>query len=331
MLRVASQQLGDRALVEKILLATSGPEAMSRRDIRVLVEQDYLFERSDPLPAAEAWDVGGKFENNRQALMALLRSNIELRTDFSRSARQHVNFITSKTTTTGARRVLLTSANFSPGSLGRHLNWTVTMSSDELANILDEAFHAVWERGLEGVSFDVAVPITPTSEETPATDPNGEVRLVGGSDGEALDALVDLVGTARERVQFALFNVSTSAAAAVEELKAAVSRGVEATGVVDGDQSNQPWDAVPLLQGGGVGALYYPGALTGARGRMHHKVVVVDGTRCYLGTANVSAAARRSLELALVVRDQALARSLAAEVARLETQGRRQPLRPIGR
>ena len=84
------------------------------------------------------------------------------------------------------------------------------------------------------------------------------------------------------------------------------------------------------MQESGMEVLYYPGQLTGAPGRMHYKMVVVDNHTLHIGTANLSQAATRSLELGITIRDrQPLIRHLQQEIDRLHSRGVRRPP-PLG-
>jgi phosphatidylserine/phosphatidylglycerophosphate/cardiolipin synthase-like enzyme len=151
-----------------------------------------------------------------------------------------------------------------------------------------DAFKQAWDGNFRDVILDQTKPL------------NGDAFLClkGGSRGQAVDMAVKAIEAARESIHFAYFNLSNSSRVA-EALVAASKRGVRIAGVVDGDQQAVSWDAVPLLRSSGVDARYYPGALTGAIGRMHYKMMVVDQNTAHLATANASQAAETSFELGL--------------------------------
>ena len=56
------------------------------------------------------------------------------------------------------------------------------------------------------------------------------------------------------------------------------------------------------MRAAGVDARYYPGALTGALGRMHYKAMAIDAYTVHLATANASQAAETSFELGIALR-----------------------------
>lgn len=291
---VASQQVSERRVVE--LLAGYA----QRHGVRVLVEGMYLRERQ-PVGSSELWEAGGHFEPNRQAMSALLRSGVEVRPDVVSHELQHANFLVAGAGSSPS--ALLTSANLSPGSVSSHYNWAVRTERRDVAEGLQALFEAAWD----GDFRDAA-----------ASTSHGGVRLEAGADGQALNLLTEIIETAQESLAAAFFNMSAGSPI-VDLLVAAAQRGVMVTVFVDGDQSNQGWDAVPFLQDAGIDARYYPGALTGAAGRrMHYKMAAVDDRRCYLGTANVSASAERSLELALAIDDTPeMSGFIRAEIERL--------------
>ena len=113
------------------------------------------------------------------------------------------------------------------------------------------------------------------------------------------------------------------------DVLAAVGRGVDVAGIIDADQGFQPWNAVPQLRDGGVDARYYPGALTGASGRMHHKPLVVDRALTYLATANASQAAEKSFELSLSLKGTEVAGFVDAEILRLGANASVSPINPL--
>ena len=302
-----SQQVSHPDVVNALAQARAAGTASS---VTVLLERDYLFERS-PVPPHEIWQAGGRSEANRSGLMALLRSAIPVRFDHLRGDLLHVNLLI-----TGAGQpaaVLLTSANLSPGSLDRHLNWALAIDDANLAAACLEAVDQAWDGDFRDVALDEPIP-----------DVGG--RLVMDADGGPSRSFDDAVAAAQESVALAFFNLADGTAGA-EALTAALGRGVTVTGVVDADQGNQRWDGVPALRQAGADIRYYPGARTGAVGRMHHKMAVIDGTVAYLSTANLSASALSSLELSAVIPDAGpLAARLVAETARLFTGASRRPI-----
>lgn len=302
-LLVASQQAAERGVVDRIVAAA----ASSRRRPKVLIEAKYLAEASavDPI---EVWDPIGRFEENRQCALALWRGGADLRLDSMGSDLQHANLLVSKGDDVIS---VVTSANIAPGSITSHYNWLLETRRSDVAEALTDLFDAAWDGDFSDASTSVV---------------DAGLILAAGGSGEALDLLRSNVAEAEHSVTFAFFNISASSDV-VAEMIAAHERGVEVRGVVDGDQSNQPWDAVPVLRDAGLDVRYYPGALTGAAGRrMHYKMATIDDVRCFLGTANLSSSAESSLELGLVVHSAEAAGFVRAEIDRLWPLARTQPI-----
>lgn len=289
--RVASQQLSDRALVSEISSARN-----NGAHVRVHLESDYLREK--PSRTTDPWVAGGKNESHRQCLNALLRSGIDVRFDRETSSLLHLNICFGRDES-GSSRSIITSANLSPGSLDSHLNWLV-YTTGETADITDTVMKDLWENG-ERASGHITL---------------DSLTWDYGSDGQATDAAIAAINEASQSVLFAYFALSSSSRV-VTALKKAAQRGVEIIGIVDADQGGQQWDGVPELTDAGVQARYYPGVRTGAAGRMHYKMIAVDKTTALLSTANASVAADRSVELSITWRKPGEAKRIAEEVIKL--------------
>jgi len=214
--------------------------------------------------------------------------------------------------------LFLTSANLAPGSIDKHLNWAMTIASAGIADAVSKVFDAIWDGDFRGANAKLVL-----------SDPHGGFgRLAVGAAGEAIDEAVCTIESARERIRFGYFTM-TSETRIVQALLTAADRGVDVAGFVDADQGAQFWNAVPQLRSGGVDARYYPGALTGASGRMHHKTIVVDKASACLATANASQSAERSFELAVTIVDAAVANFVDAEIVRLGANASIHPIAPI--
>jgi len=284
-LRVASQQVSDRAIVN----ALAGVYTERGGRGYVLIEADYLHERR-PVRPESVWIEGGEREEHRQCFLALTRGGVKVRGDVVGSALQHVNMVVAS----GQNRsncALVTSANFSPGSLNQHFNWGIAIADDEACAALEAVFDQAWDGDFRDIRLD----------QSRAIDGAECWHVCGGAQGQAIDLAVKTVETAQESIRFAYFNMATDSRV-VAALGAASARGATVAGVVDGDQQGASWDAVRSLRASGVDVRYYPGALTGAIGRMHYKMMAVDSNIVHLSTANASQAAESSFELGITLR-----------------------------
>lgn len=282
--RVASQQISDRGIVS----ALAGVLSRHGKRARALIESDYLYERVPVLPES-VWTETGEREEHRQSLLALIRGGVYVRPDQVSSALQHVNMVLAKSDTSPSS-IFLTSANFAPGSLTRHLNWGLLLKEDEVFAALWAGFGQAWDGDFSNVAF----------HHSQAIDGTLFCRLAGGGRGQAIDLAVEAVETAQDSIHFAYFNMARDSRL-TRALTDASARGVIVTGVVDGDQNATGWDAIPTLCQAGVDCRYYPGALTGAIGRMHYKMMAIDDRSVHLSTANASASAEKSFELGVTL------------------------------
>jgi hypothetical protein len=310
-LTIASQQLADRSLTETLVQNLQQHSG----NITVFIESDYLKERQ-PLTGEAVWAGGGDYENNRQCFLVLLRVGVPIRFDNVSAALQHANFILAEDpidiSHRAPKRILITSANLAPGSINKHFNWLIAIDSDIFAETIQEVFKSAWDGDFRDVGQRIKHDITDKG-----------IRLVVGAKGEVLETLKHYVDHAQSSIDLAFFNISTSSAL-TESLVAARGRGVTIRGVVDGDQMGQSWDAIPLIQGAGGEVKYYPGVLTGATGRMHYKMALIDDKILHFGTANISKSAEESLEIGIFmsiedINQGALLRNtIQSEIRRLE-------------
>ena len=304
---LCSQQVADKKIVNE--LATLRSERNGRA--KVLIESDYIYERK-PLAGPLIWEMYGKREKNRQCLLAMLRSGVEVRADQIKGALQHVNLILSEKED-GGKSLFVTSANLSPGSIGTHYNWGIILNNPPFFNAAQTLFKKSWDGDFRDALF---------SHEARFED---ELLVCGaGAKGQATDLAQESIDKAEGKICFAYFNLSTDSRVG-NALKSAVERGVQVYGVVDGDQEGAHWDAVPQLREVGVDVRYYPGVLTGALGRMHYKMISVDGIITHISTANASHAAEDSFEFGLTIESQTVPNSshfVETEIDRLMLNAR---------
>jgi phosphatidylserine/phosphatidylglycerophosphate/cardiolipin synthase-like enzyme len=192
---------------------------------------------------------------------------------------------------------LVSSANLTRSNTQRHYNATVAIRSPAVAAALARSFDTMWAGDFKRSTADVTIPLSDGSE----------CSVLCGASGETLTRSAEVIDDAQETVDFAMFTLARGNEA-FDALLRALARGVRVRGVVDGDQVNQPWDAVPALRGAGGDVRYTPGVLTGGEGRMHQKTMVVDGRVVMVSTGNWSAAARSAHEAAVVVATSAAMR-----------------------
>lgn len=151
---------------------------------------------------------------------------------------------------------------------------------------------------------------------------SGEVITYFAPQHDVMGALVDLIDQAEESVHFMIFAFSRTDV--TEALIRAHERGVRVLGVMDEGMASSGWAQDDALAAAGV-----PVALDGNRnasgfagGKLHHKVLVVDGmnpdaARWVTGSANWSnAAAEYNDENMMILTEPGKARAMVGEVCR---------------
>jgi phosphatidylserine/phosphatidylglycerophosphate/cardiolipin synthase-like enzyme len=274
---IASHALGYRPLVDRLVAC----RALGSR-VRVVVEGRNLVEEV----AGDHFGPGGDAEPLRRALCALWRANVPAKV-VRAATRLHANIVLSD----AGRTLLATSANLTAGGLGGHADGGIAITDAHVYEAMRAEVIGLWNGALE--RRDAA--------GTTVESRDGSITVHVGARADMEHALGRLVASARSRVRFAVFAFSSHSTVG-QDLVGRVERGVDVKGVVDGDQAGLPYDAVPLLRGAGVDVRYVPGVLTGATRRMHHKLVVSDGSTLAIGTHNLSASARSHYEVVVIAR-----------------------------
>lgn len=285
---VASQQISDQEFVSKCVEGLIA----KNKSAKFLIEGQYIKEERLK-ENADIWTDYGKFEKNRMCFSALLRAGFDIRADYVSNALQHANFIVVENIENGIPCALLTSANLTRSSIRGHYNWVIKTKHSKFIEALKRLYNEIWDGDFRGAEISEQIE-------------NNDIRekLLGGANGQVLKEMKMQIKKSKMSVNFAVFNISKSSSIA-DELIAANARGVKIRGIVDGDQSNQNWDAVPKLQSAGIDVKYYPGALTGAAGRrMHYKMLAIDKKTALFSTSNISSSAQHSLELGFCIESE---------------------------
>lgn len=291
---IVSHALGYRPLVDRLAAC----RALGSR-VRIMLEGANMVESV----GGDHWSPGGDAEPLREAVCALWRSNIPVRLD-RRSALLHANLILSSE----RKSIFVTSANLTADGLDKHHGCGIEIIEPSLYAALHDEYDALWGGSYESEKR--------TGRRVESAD--GGVAIHVGARVGIESELCGLVASARRRVRFAMFTFSTGVRELIKELAAAAARGGDVAGVVDGDQAGQPFDAVPELRAAGIDVRYVPGALTGGRGRMHHKLVVVDGQRLAMGTYNLTTSASSNYEAIVALQGPAAEPLCAAAEAEIE-------------
>jgi phosphatidylserine/phosphatidylglycerophosphate/cardiolipin synthase-like enzyme len=325
-LDVAVQEIESRPIAEALVRAR-------QRGVRVraVLEQDYLREAKPP---TDPFAIGGAVEENRNLFAALLRAGIDARADYNPDI-FHQKFIIRDSG--GSRRALLTgSTNFTPTGTGSHgtrknLNHLVVVHDQWVCNEYDAEFAEIWQ-GTFGK-------LRSRHEPSPRRNTVGGicVRALFAPDHAPEMEIMKQILKAKERVDFAIFTFAKSSG--IDDALVAMARGgVKVRGIFDAGQGNRDWAATRMVADGG-GEAWLASRKNGL-GKLHHKLMVIDGAVMVCGSFNYTDPANRlNDENILVIGDlededplaQAAQRQLAAfalaEIDRMiEAHGERVPL-----
>jgi phosphatidylserine/phosphatidylglycerophosphate/cardiolipin synthase-like enzyme len=325
-LDVAVQEIESRPIAEALVRARQRGLRM-----RLVLEQDYLRESRPP---ADPFSIGGAVEENRNLFAALLRASIDARADYNPHI-FHQKFMIRDSG--GPRRALLTgSTNFTPTGTGSHgsrknLNHIVVVHDQWVCNEYDAEFDEIWQ-GTFGKLRSRHEP-SPRNNRVAGIC----VRALFAPDHAPEMEIMKQIVKAKERVDFAIFTFSRSSG--IDDALVAMARsGVKVRGIFDAGQGNRDWAATRLVADSG-GEAWLASRRNGL-GKLHHKLMVIDGAVVIAGSFNYTDPANRlNDENILVIGNledespaaQAAQRSLAAfalaEIDRMiAVHGERVPL-----
>ncbi len=303
---VAVQELDNVAIAEALIR-----QRRARRHVRVILNHSYLQDevsRRKPLdPAlttveALAADESGDYKINRDVFGALCRCGIEVRIDLNPTAIFHQKFVvrdlrprSDGTWRRGGQPALLTgSANFTDTDCHRNLNHVLVFAEPrynevekEFAAEFAEAWNGEFSRGRLG--------------DPPKTIWIGGVPvkvLFAPDHGPEAEVVKQLLKCPKGgRIDCAMFTFSGSSA--IDDamiVLAGAEREIRV--VLDKRQAADPdWPAARWLRQAGIDVLV-PREDSGVR-KLHHKLLVVDGSTVVCGSFNYS-------EPATLLNDEAL-------------------------
>lgn len=327
-LDVAVQEVESLAITEALVRARQRGLL-----VRLVLEQDYLRAGKPP---ADPFAVGGEDEENRNLFAAMLRANIDARSDYNPDI-FHQKFIIRDSGR--PRRALLTgSTNFTPTGVGSHasrknLNHIVIVHDQWVCNEYDREFAEIWQ-GTFGK-------VRSRHEPSPRNNRVAGICVRGlfAPDHAPEMEIMKQILKAKERVDFAIFTFSKSSG--IDDALVAMAKGgITIRGIFDSGQGNRDWAATRLVADNGGEA--FLAARKHGLGKLHHKLMVIDGAVIIAGSFNYTDPANRlNDENILVIGDledddpaaQAAQRSFAAfalaEIDRMiATHGVQVPLTP---
>lgn len=269
-LEIAVQELESLPIAEAIVRARE-----RKCLVKIVLEQDYLRAAR---AQADPWVPGGKHEPNRTIHDAILRANIDVKTDYNSSI-FHQKFIVRD------RSSLLTgSTNFTPTGTHSNLNHLVVIHDEKVAKIYAREFAEI-QRGQFGKRNE-------GHDETPTDRIVSDVpiRILFAPDHNPEMEIMKQMLKAKKRIDFAIFTFAKSSGIDDTMLRL-LDMNMPISGAFDGAQGAQKWAAVKPLQkkGAKLSAVWKGNGV----GKLHHKLMVLDAQVVIGGSFNYTGPANR--------------------------------------
>jgi len=273
-LDIAVQELENDNIARAIIRARQ-----RRITVKLVLEQDYLREkRISHTPWIKK---NGGNEQNRVIHDAILRSNIDVKTDYN-SKIFHQKFIVRD-----RRSVLTGSTNFTPTGTGRNLNHVVIVHDKKVAMHYYREFKEIQHGrfGKFSVNNDVAPPTVMVSDV--------RVKVMFAPDHNPEMEIMKQMLKARKRIDFAIFTFAQSSGID-DTMFRLLDLGIPIRGAFDGQQGAQDWSASHALKNRKA-ELYAVQSSRGRKGvgKLHHKLMVIDDQIVIAGSFNYTAPANR--------------------------------------
>ncbi len=236
---------------------------------------------------------------------ALQQAGIPLRVDDQDGLMHH------KFAIVDGREVWSGSMNFTFESAYQDDNNLLRLRNPRLTADFRREFEEMFVRGLFGPHSRADTPFPEFSWQT------GAGAVYFSPDDGALARLLEAAGAAQSEICFLAFSFTSDALG--DLLLARSGQGVLVRGVFDAGQArSNRGSEYPRLRAAGLDV-----RLDGGAGRMHHKVLVLDGKTVVAGSYNFSRSAEeRNDETLLILHSPELAAAYQAECERLLAEAR---------
>jgi len=265
-LEIAVQELESEPIAKAII------EARLKRKVlvKLVTEHDYL-RRPGAKAGSDPWKPGGKNESNRKINNALLRANIDIKSDYNTSI-FHQKFIVRD-----RESVLTGSTNFTPTGTDNNLNHIVIVRDKSVAKIYSKEFKEISQghfgkrnEGHDPAPKDVVVSNVP-------------IRVLFAPDHNPEMEIMKQMLKARKRIDFAIFTFAKSSGIDDTMIRLR-DLNMPIKGAFDGQQGAQDWAAIPALKAKKVklSAVHKGNGI----GKLHHKLMVLDDEVIIAGSFN---------------------------------------------
>lgn len=269
-LDIAVQELDSEDIGKAIVRAK-----LRKVQVRLVLESDYLRERK---PIKFPWRASGAFEENRKIRDAILRSAIQVWSDFNTSI-FHQKFMVRD-----GNAVLTGSTNFTETGTNANLNHIVIVKSRKVANIYAREFREI-RQGHFGKLNEGHDPKPKQVEVS-----NVPVKVLFAPDHAPEMEIMKQMIKARERIDFAIFTFSQSSG--IDDVMVRLAKtGFPIRGVFDAMSASQKWAASHLVKAAKIPI--WAVRKGGTVGKLHHKLMIIDrqviiaGSFNYTGPANL--------------------------------------------
>jgi phosphatidylserine/phosphatidylglycerophosphate/cardiolipin synthase-like enzyme len=255
--------------------------------VRIVVESNYLRESSPiPIPASNEKEAPGEFEQNREQMRTMLRSAAHFKLDFNASTFHHKFIVRDYNKPKAA--LLTGSTNFTPTGTGSNLNNVVIFKHSDII----KAYRKEWNQINEG-TFGRLSPKGYKAQECKIGDT--KVYPLFAPDHNPELVIVNAILQAKQSVHFAIFTFSGSSTID-DALLSALGNGISVKGILDRTQSAHDYSPHPALINAGADLRRHdipilPGFEK--RGKLHHKIMVIDGKVAISGSFNYTDKANR--------------------------------------
>ena len=269
-LDIAVQELEDEVIAEAIIRARQ-----RKARVWIVMEADYLrAKRAHSKP----WTPGGQHEPNRKVHNAILRANIQIRTDFNSNI-FHQKFIIRDGTS-----LLSGSTNFTPTGVEKNLNHIVIIHDAKIAKAYGREFAEI-RRGHFGKQNEGHDPAPPEIKVS-----NLPIKVAFSPDHNPEMEIMKQMAKAKQRIDFAMFTFAQSSGID-DEMISKHRSGVAVRGALDSRQANQKWAAARPIKNAGAALWKVPSSKT--VGKLHHKLMVLDERVVIAGSFNYTGPATR--------------------------------------
>ena len=269
-LEVAVQELDNETIAKALIRARQ-----RKCVVKIVLEGSYL---SVDRARAKPFEAGGTNESNRYVHDAILRANIDVKTDFNPKI-FHQKFIIRD-----RRAVLTGSTNFTPTGTAQNLNHVIIVRDRDIAKIYGREYKEI-QQGHFGKLNEGHDPAPRRVDVS-----NVPIRVVFAPDHNPEMEIMKQMLKAKKRIDFAIFTFAQSSGID-DTMIALAGAGRKIRGALDGQAANQRWAATHPV--GNAGAELHSVRKKGKLNKLHHKLMVLDGQVVIAGSFNYTGPATR--------------------------------------